>query len=1084
MLRELESSDWYHAVTLPERIESLHASQSGQVSIEPDTEHLARQRMECWSLRYPHTRDGYLARCLLAHGISQETFLYILGEPIEAVRRRFPTAPQWLWRLRRAFASARSGSPSPSQKVPPGHEALLFLHVIDPLIRQARRRLHNGLKALAQGNPPSFFALEAIEDVLAANLPRHLVEILAPTLVLELHVARLQGSLTGETPEERFQSFVARLQQPSTALAILHEYPVLARHVLACLDNWVAYSLEFIGHLCADWQEIRATFCPAEDPGALVSLEDSKGDKHCRGRSILIATFSSGFQVVYKPKALALGVHFQELLAWLNERGANPPLGTLKILDRDSYGWAEYVSPRSCLLTDEVQRFYERQGEYLALLYALEATDFHYENLIAAGEHPVLVDLETLFQPYLGWQELNAAARRTAWMYRNSVLRVGLLPQRMFGNTHGDGIDLSGLYAAAGQPLPYPVLQWEKSGTDEMRLVQSQRTSTGGSNRPTLEDREVDVLDYVESLTRGFTSMYHLLLRHRDELLQPDGLLTRFGGDSVRVILRPTLTYGVLLRTSLHPDALRDGLERDVIFDWLWMQSAASSQLAKIVPAEHEDLHNGDVPAFTTYPGSCDVWASSGRRIPGVFDQPGMFHVRRRFEKLSETDLLQQLWFMRASLATVGMGQGHVQWSTPDVRENRGMANARDPLVAAQAIGDHLESLALDSEEGVSWTGLTLTAKDHWSLVPLGFDLYSGLPGVALFLAYLGAVSAEKRYTALARTIVQVILRHLQAHRVPPMSIGAFDGLGGLVYLLAHLGVLWNEPQLLREAHRSAEGLNSLIKYDSKFDITSGAAGCIMSLAALYRVSSHEYTLATAIQCGEHLLKCAQQREHGIAWSPYCPARGPLTGLAHGAAGIGWALLEVAGLSGERRFQEAALNAFKYEEALFSAARQNWLDLREADERSRETQESRELFQVGWCHGAPGIALTRVRSLRHLDNAGIRADIDAGLHTTLHQGFGGNHSLCHGDLGNLELLLQASDLVDESRWRPHVSRVGTAILESIQEHGWQCGVPLTVESPGLMTGLAGIGYGLLRLAEPLRVPAVLVLAPPGSESAK
>ncbi len=35
----------------------------------------------------------------------------------------------------------------------------------------------------------------------------------------------------------------------------------------------------------------------------------------------------------------------------------------------------------------------------LALFYALEATDFHHENLIAEGEHPVPIDLETLFQP-------------------------------------------------------------------------------------------------------------------------------------------------------------------------------------------------------------------------------------------------------------------------------------------------------------------------------------------------------------------------------------------------------------------------------------------------------------------------------------------------------------------------------------------------------------------------------------------------------------------------------------------------------------------------------------------------------------
>jgi len=56
------------------------------------------------------------------------------------------------------------------------------------------------------------------------------------------------------------------------------------------------------------------------------------------------------------------------------------------------------------------------------------------------------------------------------------------------------------------------------------------------------------------------------------------------------------------------------------------------------------------------------------------------------------------------------------------------------------------------------------------------------------------------------------------------------------------------------------------------------------------------------------------------------------------------------------------------------------------------------------------------------------------------------------------------------------------MLESIDKHGWLSGIPLEVESPGLMTGLAGIGYGLLRLAEPSRVPPVLLLAPPKEEN--
>jgi lantibiotic modifying enzyme len=52
------------------------------------------------------------------------------------------------------------------------------------------------------------------------------------------------------------------------------------------------------------------------------------------------------------------------------------------------------------------------------------------------------------------------------------------------------------------------------------------------------------------------------------------------------------------------------------------------------------------------------------------------------------------------------------------------------------------------------------------------------------------------------------------------------------------------------------------------------------------------------------------------------------------------------------------------------------------------------------------------------------------------------------------------------------------VLGSIETNGWRSGVPFAVETPGLMAGLAGIGYGMLRLAEPRYVPSVLTLEPP------
>lgn len=416
-------------------------------------------------------------------------------------------------------------------------------------------------------------------------------------------------------------------------------------------------------------------------------------------------------------------------------------------------------------------------------------------------------------------------------------------------------------------------------------------------------------------------------------------------------------------------DLLRDSLDRDVMFDLLWANTERSPHLAKIFPAEREDLENGDIPIFTTNPGSYGLWSSSGHEIADIFDETGMSLVHRRLQKLNGTDLQQQLWFIRASLATTAMGQDRGPWPFYRPSEHRVEANHQQLLASARAIGDRLESFALHSEGGVSWIGLTLTAKDHWSLVPLGLDLYGGLSGVAFFLANLGAISKEKRYTVLARTTLRTIRERLREHPLQAFPIGAFDGLGGITYLLTHLAVLWNESELLVEANKITENLDTLIPYDSKFDVTAGSAGCIMVLKALHHVLPSKRILSTAIKCGEHLMQHAQPVQNGVAWLPYFPAKGPLTGLAHGASGIAWTLLELAELSGEKRYSKLALEAFKYEEALFSRDKRNWPDLRERYGDGQLGEDEKQVFMAGWCHGAPGIALTRLRSLRFADNA-------------------------------------------------------------------------------------------------------------------
>jgi len=145
---------------------------------------------------------------------------------------------------------------------------------------------------------------------------------------------------------------------------------------------------------------------------------------------------------------------------------------------------------------------------------------------------------------------------------------------------------------------------------------------------------------------------------------------------------------------------------------------------------------------------------------------------------------------------------------------------------------------------------------------------------------------------------------------------------------LAHLGTLWNEPALLAEAEAIVEHLPALIERDDLLDITAGAAGGIASLLSLYRCVPSDRTLTAAIQCGERLTARAQFMADGLGWVIAAAGPASLTGFSHGAAGIAWALLELAALTGEVRFRTAAYAAITYERSLFSPEAGNWPDLR------------------------------------------------------------------------------------------------------------------------------------------------------------
>ncbi|OJT26518.1 MrsM protein [Archangium sp. Cb G35] len=1066
---------WKKAAFLHERATAKHEDPPSES--EPVLQE-AERRASAWR-QLMAGDDATLDERLKSVGLDREAFLRILvrsGNQEDAPEDNGP----WVSLIEEVIEQRHAGEPLPPSLQPPsgpGQPGLAFSGFVQPFLRLAAARLRTVTAALQArfGLGLPLLSPEA-EASLLEGLARRLQTLSTRTLILELNVARVMEELPGDTPQERFHHFsTVRLQEPRVLAALLEEYPVLARLLATSTERWLTVSLELLERLASEREQLGQTFLDGQDIGTLVGLQSGVSDLHREGRSVVLLRFSSGLRLVYKPKSLAVDVRFQQLLQTLNAWGARYPHRVLTVLDRGTHGWVEHVEATGCDSREALQRFYWRQGSSLALLHLLAAVDFHLENLIAAGEYPVLVDLEALFHQRLALETGDSAMQRAWGELDRSIISVGMLPMLIFGRAGRAGVDMSGLGGEAGQLSPQAVPMVEDAHSDTMRMVRRQGRTSGSSNRPLLQGQPVDAAGFTEDIVQGFEETHRLLRQHREEL---GARLQSFADVEVRHIVRATQRYALLLQESVHPDFLREGLERDKVLDNLWAEASLVPALRRLVPSEHADLRLGDIPLFTTRPGQRHLWNSTGECIRDYFARDSLSEVRERLARMDEKDCAWQVSLIRKSMVSLDKGRGTARpaaSTTPP--PSLPPASREDCLAAAVSIGEQLAARAIRGKTDVSWIGMSLEdlGQWRWSLSPLGTDLYEGVGGVSLFLAYLARETGRADFEQLARAGLETVR---DAWRNPDPSdagVGAYVGRTSSAYVLAHLSALWNQPALLDDVIAGLPTLEPLIDADTRLDLLSGSAGCALVLLGLHARTGDPRLLDAARRCGERLLVTAQPcPEGGLGWKGPAAQR-PLSGFSHGAAGIAYALLALAAATGDTRYRELAHQALIYERALFVPERGNWKDLREPE---ASTGEASPGFMVTWCHGAPGIALGRLCSLRYLDGPEVRAELETALTTTLSEGFGGGHCLCHGDLGNVESLLLAGEVLGEQRWS-HAARERAAhILHQARTRGWRCGLPRGTETPGLLMGLAGIGYGLLRLAAPEQVPPVLTLAMP------
>ena len=684
------------------------------------------------------------------------------------------------------------------------------------------------------------------------------------TLLSEMELCEENGMLEGATEEERYGCFEERFLGDSGYLREVYEaYPTLYDNMMQALEDSIRNMDEMLDRFAEDREEINSRFFPNQPCKAIRQVSGGSSDSHRHGRRVLVLELDNGEKLVYKPRSLAVDRAYEAFLRWVSDN-IGMSMKWNQVWDRKEYGWCQWVSAMCCHSREEMQRYYYRNGILLCVSYLLGSEDFHYENLIACGEHPVLVDLEMAVG--------SRCARRgkgmtgTERLYMESVLQTGLLPLYTW-NSEGKGVNVGAINGKGGQLVPLSMPVVVNPGTVKMHIEYRQPKMKEGHNLATLEGEFVEPYEFLGEIQKGFHETYVFLDRNREKVSE---MLVTFQDAEVRYLIRDTQQYSMMLMTLGHPDLLTEDSDRNVV--WKALESGTESEEADLWIREQEmqELICGDVPYFYYHAGGKRLYSGTGAGFDDYFSRTAMECVEQRLSRMCAADLERQQKLIRNALlmGTKRVMQGS-KWpgqggndSAPEIRKSSSEEPGSRRISAAEKLADILLREAIRSEDGgeVGWISIMMAGfrERGYMMRPMDDYLYGGLAGVAVFFAELAERTGKAEHCHMRRILADALFRHtdglFQKKKAEKLPTGAYSGEASVAfaYMLLYsidrdsvfLQYLWRQCQV------TAEGLAA----DREYDVLGGNAGAIMVFLKAYHLTGREQYRTWAREAGDHLL--------------------------------------------------------------------------------------------------------------------------------------------------------------------------------------------------------------------------------------
>ncbi len=882
------------------------------------------------------------------------------------------------------------------------------------------------------------------------NLYENLVNKSFRVLVLETQNAQKENLLLGDDSTEKGTYFCnILLKNKEYVKKLYNTYPELVNLLEINVINTFKYVNEIINNINDLYIKGRT------DYGKLKNLMIGAGDTHNNGKSVVKLAFEKQ-AIYYKPRSVAYEKIYSQLLDWFKSNNPNfKEIYYCKVIDIGTCGLVEEIHNEECKTLDDVKDYYYKIGELLGILYTLNSRDFHSENIVAKGNSPVLIDLETLLHANLNNINIEDITLKVINEIENSVLSTALLPTLLVNNKNLQVLEVGGIGKGLPQISPFKTQRLKHAAQDNVSIEFYYKTLPMTKNYPNYENEIVGCQDYIIDVKKGFKDIYFWILDNKT--LYYDKLSQLFNNTECRIVLRNTNVYNQIIETSYHPDVLRNPWDRKVYLCRLALNpnQLIGSTSNDIYQYEYSTLLKGDIPIFYTKTNCSYIYNDLGIKIGDSSNNPNILDIiKNKLNNLSIQDFEIQTALINHSYMASNIKIDNFMNTLLKFDMTNFVLNSPDNKNnIAIEIGKLTINRSIRFDNQITWLGNKIFSDNYSTIEPIDLALYNGNSGICIFFYLLYNRTLNNMYLDYTKLILNQLVLSLEKDfntEVYLDKIGAFDGIFSKIYAVVYIQkksqyTLLENKEFKLLLTKVYNFINKELSSWRNLDLLSGLAGILGICITIHEVSSNSEKEKWKIiikRISEIIISQAINIDNsGITWF-----LNDDIGYAHGNAGIIAQLARSYTLLNENIIKQVIEKALVFERQNFDKITSKW--------KFREG-----IHYYSWCNGIGGLLLCKLLLCNNgFDSIRLRKEMETLSTQLIELGFGVDYSICHGDVGSLEILFKYSQIIENKVLISQCNNMKNILVNNylapkLEELKY-------FENWGFMVGLAGLGASI------------------------